>query len=77
MDIGENNDRVWRLPGKPNRKTIWHAPDGTTHNMSDYILVLKIYRSFFNILLTIITYSAADIVNNHNQIMTQMKAELK
>ena len=62
-------------PHKPSRWT-WHSPDGKHHNLIDYILVKKRFRSGVNIHRTR-SFPGADIGSDHDLVMMTFQVHLK
>ena len=87
--VGETNDRGLRLLEfasshrltiantiSPQDITIWHAPNGKTHNQIDFIMTPRRFKSSINMAKTR-TYPGADVGSDHDLVLLTIKIKLK
>ena len=63
-------------PHKTPRRTTWHAPNGTTHNQIDFIMIPRRFKSSINGAKTR-TYQGADVGSDHDLLLLTIKIKLK
>lgn len=63
-----------RFQQKPNRKWTWESPDGSHHNMIDFIITQQRWKTS---VINCRTFQGADISSDHSLVLCNIKLRLK